>query len=70
MKTIWIAAAVLGLAMAVGVAAPETKPMDTKTEFAVVGGGCFWCLEAVFERVPGVRAVDNGYAGGHVNDPT
>ena len=70
MKTIWIAAAVLGLAMAVGVAAPETKPMDTKTEFAVVGGGCFWCLEAVFERVPGGRAVVNGYAGGHVNDPT
>lgn len=36
----------------------------------VLGGGCFWCLEAVFERIEGVTAVVSGYAGGSVPDPT
>jgi peptide-methionine (S)-S-oxide reductase len=36
----------------------------------VLGGGCFWCLEAVFEKVPGVRDVVSGYAGGKVDNPT
>lgn len=37
---------------------------------AVVAGGCFWCVEADFEKVPGVRSVISGYTGGTVNDPT
>lgn len=40
------------------------------TEQATLGGGCFWCLEAVFELVEGVSAVKSGYAGGHTPDPT
>ena len=40
-----------------------------KTEFATFGGGCFWGMEAVFERVPGVVNVVNGYAGGNTVDP-
>ncbi len=39
-------------------------------EQATLGGGCFWCLEAVFEMVDGVHAVKSGYAGGHVPNPT
>lgn len=39
-------------------------------EIATLGGGCFWCLEAVFLDVDGVLAVESGYAGGHVIDPT
>jgi len=41
-----------------------------KREQAVLGGGCFWCIEAVFERIPGVESVDAGYAGGTSPNPT
>lgn len=39
-------------------------------ETAVLGGGCFWCLEAVFDRLDGVTSVESGYMGGHVDRPT
>ncbi len=39
-------------------------------ERIVLGGGCFWCTEAVFRRVPGVRSVTPGYAGGALPQPT
>ena len=43
---------------------------DRKLEAATLGGGCFWCLEAVYELVDGVESVVSGYAGGHVLNPT
>src|SRR5581483_10020181 len=39
-------------------------------ETATLGGGCFWCLEAVFENVKGVSKVESGYAGGRVATPS
>lgn len=45
----------------------ESKP---NLETAIIGGGCFWCTEAVFERIKGVKEVISGYAGGKVLNPT
>jgi peptide-methionine (S)-S-oxide reductase len=39
-------------------------------ETAVLGGGCFWCLEAVFDRMAGIKSVESGYMGGHIDNPT
>lgn len=65
------AAAVAGLAAAAKEDMPmPDEPVPAVTETAVMGGGCFWCTEAVYERVPGVLAVEAGYAGGHVDRPT
>jgi peptide-methionine (S)-S-oxide reductase len=41
-----------------------------QTELADLGGGCFWCMEAVFERLPGVVSVTSGFAGGTTENPT
>jgi peptide-methionine (S)-S-oxide reductase len=37
---------------------------------AIVAGGCFWCVEAIFQNLQGVSAVESGYIGGHVIDPS
>ncbi len=57
------AGAFLSLAM-------TSSAASSKTASLVVGGGCFWCTEAAYELVPGVKAVVSGYAGGSVVNPT
>ena len=52
--------------------APATTVLDTATgptEQLTLGGGCFWCLEAVYRELRGVTKVESGYAGGHVDHP-
>ena len=45
-------------------------PTHAATEKAIVAGGCFWCVESDFEKVPGVRTVVSGYTGGNSQNPT
>lgn len=40
------------------------------TEIATLGGGCFWCTEAVFQQMAGITAVESGYTGGQVANPS
>src|SRR6201999_2374445 len=47
-----------------------TQHMSTTQETATLGGGCFWCLEAVFKDLRGVSWVMSGYAAGHVPNPS
>ncbi len=42
----------------------------THTETAILGGGCFWCLDAVYRNMQGVKEAVSGYAGGHVPNPS
>jgi peptide-methionine (S)-S-oxide reductase len=48
----------------------EKSPENKTLEVATLGGGCFWCLEAVFEQLRGVEKVESGYSGGYVPNPT
>ena len=62
----FFAAVAIALASAVGGAAAQQAP----TETAVFAGGCFWCVESDFDKVPGVVATVSGFTGGHLDNPT
>jgi peptide-methionine (S)-S-oxide reductase len=48
----------------------ESMIDGVKTDSVVFGAGCFWCVEAVFQRLEGVLKVTSGYSGGHIENPT
>ena len=56
----------LTIAMPFTARAADAPPTETVT----LSGGCFWCMEAVFDELKGVTKVESGYAGGHVANPT
>lgn len=74
------AVSLLVIALAIVVVAAQKKPMKDKPsppksnsgriERVTFGGGCFWCIEAVFARLDGVKSAVSGYAGGSVANPT
>lgn len=48
----------------------ENKSMNANLEVATFGGGCYWCMEAIFQRLEGVVKVESGFSGGQVKNPT
>ncbi len=58
------------LAGIIAATAEEKKMSTNSTELATLGGGCFWCLEALYETFDGIKAVTSGYAGGQTPNPT
>jgi peptide-methionine (S)-S-oxide reductase len=73
-KTRFLLSLSLGLlAVSAGAGPARTNNMNDSTnhlEVATFGGGCFWCTEAVFQMLPGVKSVTSGYAGGTKANPT
>ena len=60
----------LGIAILVGIAAECSRANAAETKTAIVAGGCFWCVEADFEKVPGVIDAVSGFTGGTIENPT
>jgi len=50
--------------------AKKNMNTDTNLEIATLGGGCFWCVEAVYQELDGVVKVESGYSGGKIKNPT
>jgi peptide-methionine (S)-S-oxide reductase len=48
----------------------EASAPSGQTEIATLGGGCFWCVEAIYQDLKGVSKVESGYSGGHIDNPT
>ncbi|MEK7717561.1 MAG: peptide-methionine (S)-S-oxide reductase, partial [Pseudomonadota bacterium] len=63
-----LAGLLLGVALAATAAEPTAKTQPTTT--AVFAGGCFWCMEPPFDKLPGVVATTSGYTGGQKINPT
>jgi peptide-methionine (S)-S-oxide reductase len=67
LKTFLLVSGIVLVGMAAGFA---QNGNSNHTEFATLGGGCFWCMDAVFKLLPGVKSITSGYAGGHTENPT
>ena len=61
---------VLGLQSCAKPTSSETMSDSSSSSSIVLGGGCFWCIEAMFETLDGIEATESGYAGGSVVNPT
>lgn len=67
---LWLIGIIIGGAFIASARGEEATMPESKTETAIFGGGCFWCMEAVFEQIPGVKKVTSGYTGGRVKNPS
>ncbi len=60
----------LSLVAALVMSATVCFAEDMENDYAVVGGGCFWCVEAIYQGLPGIKSVESGYAAGQTPKPT
>lgn len=67
---ILILGALLTTAICMNATPEKSAGTETNLQTATFGGGCFWCGEAVFQRIPGVKSVVSGFAGGSKENPT
>lgn len=70
MKRMLVTACLIASAIATLAQPKDMNTSTNKTELATLGGGCFWCTEAVYQMIPGVKSVASGYAGGAKDNPT
>ncbi len=70
MKRILIAAFLMAATLTAIAQPKDMKSATNQLETATLGGGCFWCTEAIYQMIPGVKAVRSGYAGGTKENPT
>ncbi len=73
MKSITIIVYILlfgGLLTAQNRGSTKGKAMEQKFEIVTLGAGCFWCVEAIYQRLEGVEKVESGYSGGSVKNPS
>jgi len=74
MKVINLITLGIGILASAGAASGATftnmSNSTNKTVLATLGGGCFWCTEAIYQMLPGVKSVVSGYAGGKTENPT
>ena len=66
----WLAALLLGGTAAAQPPTPDLLAAPQKTETAIVAGGCFWCVQSDFDKLPGVIATEVGYTGGRTDNPS
>lgn len=66
----WLAALLLGGTAAAQPPTPDLHAAPQKTETAIVAGGCFWCVQSDFDKLPGVIATEVGYTGGRTDNPS
>lgn len=67
-STVLTALLLLGVFLNTGASAQTSN--TNHTEIATLGGGCFWCMEAVFQRIPGVKSITSGFSGGRTEKPS
>ncbi len=70
LNSIPMAFLIAALLVPVGLNAQTPAPRPEATAKATFGGGCFWCMEEAFDKVPGVTATTSGYMGGQTRNPT